>query len=174
VTRCRSCAAVAGRWGEHGDRVVRAGECPHRRPVVELEDGPELDLILAGVTARVDGGQPGDAADYHASGLGVQGTAGILRRRSGWSGRARCAESSRAIGWVRYEAAVIMRCAADVTNDRPGHGQDLMIKIFQAACCLASSPGRSTSLPLMKVAPARTRATRCGALTRPSGVGLIR
>ena len=30
---------------------------------------------------------------------------------------------------------------------------------------MASSPGRSTSLPLMKVAPARTRATRWGALT---------
>src|SRR6266851_3853840 len=29
----------------------------------------------------------------------------------------------------------------------------------------AACPGRSTSLPLMKVAPPRTRATRCGALT---------
>src|SRR5664280_1120346 len=30
---------------------------------------------------------------------------------------------------------------------------------------LSCSVGRSTSLPLRKVAPARTRATRCGALT---------
>ena len=30
---------------------------------------------------------------------------------------------------------------------------------------LSCSVGRSTSLPLEKVAPARTRATRCGALT---------
>ena len=30
---------------------------------------------------------------------------------------------------------------------------------------VAGSPGRSASFPLMKVAPARTSATRCGALT---------
>ncbi len=45
------------------------------------------------------------------------------------------------------------------------NSQDLWIKIFYAASGWASSPGRSMSLPLMKVAPARTRATRWGAFT---------
>ena len=29
--------------GEHGGRVVRTGECPHRRPAIEPEDRAELD-----------------------------------------------------------------------------------------------------------------------------------
>jgi hypothetical protein len=51
--------------------------------------------------------------------------------------------------------------------------QDLWIGAFQATSVSVDSPGsggvmsmgRSSSLPLWKVAPARTRATRCGALT---------
>ena len=46
--------------------------------------------------------------------------------------------------------------------------QDLWIRVVYAASGSASSPGRSMSLPLMKVAPARTRATRWGPLTGPS------
>src|ERR1700684_3841351 len=46
-----------------------------------------------------------------------------------------------------------------VPGASPGGGD------LQAAWGGASSPGRSTSLPLTKTAPARTRATRCGALT---------
>ena len=55
--------------------------------------------------------------------------------------------------------------------------QDLWIGVFQATsvpvrsspfdggCCGVMSVGRSSSLPLWKMAPARTRATRCGAFT---------
>src|SRR5580700_3547079 len=46
-----------------------------------------------------------------------------------------------------------------VPGSSPGGGE------LQAASGGASSPGRSTSLPLTKTAPARTRTTRCGALT---------
>ncbi|SOJ56976.1 hypothetical protein MSIMFB_04454 [Mycobacterium simulans] len=59
----------------------------------------------------------------------------------------------------------------------PRNSQDLWIAVFQATSVpVCSSPseggcggvisvGRSSSLPLWKTAPARTRATRCGALT---------
>ena len=51
--------------------------------------------------------------------------------------------------------------------------QDLWMRLFQATSVSVDSPvsvgvmstGRSSSLPLWKTAPARTRATRCGALT---------
>src|ERR1700730_8998674 len=46
-----------------------------------------------------------------------------------------------------------------VQGSSPGGGE------LQAASGGASSPGRSTSLPLTNTAPAQTRATRCGALT---------
>jgi hypothetical protein len=45
------------------------------------------------------------------------------------------------------------------------NSQDLWIKIFYAASGWPFSPGRSTSFPLMNVAPAGTSATRWGALT---------
>ena len=57
---------------------------------------------------------------------------------------------------------------------RERYGQDLWMGLFQATSVSVDpapgsvgvmSTGRSSSLPLWKTAPARTRATRCGAFT---------
>ena len=53
-------------------------------------------------------------------------------------------------------------------NGAVQHGVLVWIKIVQAASGCAFSPGRSTSFPLMNVAPARTRATRWGRSRRAS------
>ena len=53
----------------------------------------------------------------------------------------------------------VLRSKGPVSRER-SYCQDLWIKIFYAASGSAFPPGRSMSFPLMKVAPARTRATR--------------
>ena len=58
-------------------------------------------------------------------------------------------------------------------NHRPRYCQDLWMRLFQATSVSVDSPfstgvmstGRSSSLPLWNTAPARTRATKCGAFT---------
>jgi hypothetical protein len=73
-------------------------------PVVEPDDGAELDLMLTGVTAGdVDGAQPGDAAGHHAGSLGVHGMLALF----GVGPLVRPCQVRRIIAtflsWVRYE-----------------------------------------------------------------------
>lgn len=94
------------------------------------------------------------------------------------------AQYDRAFGWPRGYAGAVAQAAAygcgdlagsvlDEENPPTRNCQYLWIGVFQATSVSVDSAGsggvmsagRSSSLPLWKTAPARTRATRWGALT---------
>ncbi len=74
---------------------------------------------------------------------------------------------------ITQAAETIYQALIDAELTAQRNCQDLWIGVFQATSVSADSAGsggvmstgRSSSLPLWKTAPARTRATRCGALT---------